>query len=157
MADNNDILNDLSIDEILKDVRKMNGDDVEEEKTWSLSEIDALLADDDAVEATQTAETAQEAKTVFEPSSFAVSSDEVLTPKAEKKSDDILSFIDDDDDDFVGEAEKFRTVKSDKQVVNKADKEEKVEVLQKKNGFIKVLGVDNGFIGWIKEENFGTN
>ena len=39
----------------------------------------------------------------------------------------------------------------------KADKEEKVEVLQKKNGFIKVLGVDNGFIGWIKEENFGTN
>jgi len=39
----------------------------------------------------------------------------------------------------------------------KADKEEKVEVLQKKNGFIKVLGVDNGFIGWIKEENFGKN
>ncbi|MCG3719840.1 hypothetical protein L5F50_11655, partial [Aliarcobacter butzleri] len=33
----------------------------------------------------------------------------------------------------------------------KVDKEEKVEVLQTKNGFIKVLGVDNGFIGWIKE------
>ena len=39
----------------------------------------------------------------------------------------------------------------------KVEKEEKVEVLQKKNGFIKVIGVDNGFIGWIKEESFGTN
>lgn len=39
----------------------------------------------------------------------------------------------------------------------KVDKEEKVEVLQRKNGFIKVLGVDNGFIGWIKEESFGAN
>ncbi len=39
----------------------------------------------------------------------------------------------------------------------KVDKEEKVEVLQTKNGFIKVLGVDNGFIGWIKEESFETN
>lgn len=39
----------------------------------------------------------------------------------------------------------------------KVDKEEKVEVLQRKNGFIKVIGVDNGFIGWIKEESFGTN
>lgn len=39
----------------------------------------------------------------------------------------------------------------------KADKEEKVEVLEKKDGFIKVLGVNNGFIGWIKEESFGEN
>ena len=39
----------------------------------------------------------------------------------------------------------------------KVDKEEKVEILQRKNGFIKILGVDNGFIGWIKEESFGTN
>jgi uncharacterized protein YgiM (DUF1202 family) len=39
----------------------------------------------------------------------------------------------------------------------KADKEEKVEVLEKRNGFIKVLGLSNGFIGWIKEENFGKN
>lgn len=39
----------------------------------------------------------------------------------------------------------------------KANKEEKVEVLDKKDGFIKVLGVDNGFIGWIKEESFGEN
>ncbi|MBD3831677.1 MAG: hypothetical protein IE890_14490, partial [Arcobacter sp.] len=37
------------------------------------------------------------------------------------------------------------------------NKEEKVEILQRKNGFIKILGVDNGFIGWIKEESFGTN
>lgn len=39
----------------------------------------------------------------------------------------------------------------------KVDKEEKVEVLQIKNGFIKVLGVENGFIGWIKEESFEKN
>lgn len=39
----------------------------------------------------------------------------------------------------------------------KVDKEESVEVLQRKNGFIKVLGINNGFIGWIKEESFGTN
>jgi hypothetical protein len=32
-----------------------------------------------------------------------------------------------------------------------------IEVLDKKNGFIKVLGVDSEFIGWIKEESFGTN
>lgn len=39
----------------------------------------------------------------------------------------------------------------------KAEKEEKVEVLEKRNGFIKVLGLNNGFIGWIKEESFGKN
>lgn len=39
----------------------------------------------------------------------------------------------------------------------KIDVEQKVEILDKKNGFIKVLGLDNGFIGWIKEESFGTN
>ncbi len=39
----------------------------------------------------------------------------------------------------------------------KVEKEQKVEVLDNKNGFIKVLGLDNGFIGWIKEESFGTN
>lgn len=39
----------------------------------------------------------------------------------------------------------------------KVNKEEKVEVLQTKNGFIKVLGEDNGFIGWIKEDSFEAN
>ena len=39
----------------------------------------------------------------------------------------------------------------------KVEKEQKVEVLDNKNGFIKVLGLDNGFIGWIKEESFETN
>ena len=35
--------------------------------------------------------------------------------------------------------------------------DQKVEVLERKNGFIKVLGSDSDFIGWIKEESFGTN
>lgn len=39
----------------------------------------------------------------------------------------------------------------------KVDNNQKVEILQRKNGFIKVLGLDNDFIGWIKEESFGTN
>jgi hypothetical protein len=39
----------------------------------------------------------------------------------------------------------------------KVDKDQKIEVLQRKNGFIKVLGLDNDFIGWIKEESFGEN
>ena len=39
----------------------------------------------------------------------------------------------------------------------KLDKNQKVEILENKNGFIKVLGIDNKFIGWVKEENFGKN
>jgi hypothetical protein len=39
----------------------------------------------------------------------------------------------------------------------KVDNNQNVEILQRKNGFIKVLGLDNNFIGWIKEESFGTN
>ncbi len=39
----------------------------------------------------------------------------------------------------------------------KIENNQKVEILQRKNGFIKVLGQDNNFIGWIKEESFGTN
>jgi hypothetical protein len=39
----------------------------------------------------------------------------------------------------------------------KVDNDQKVEILQRRNGFIKVLGQDNDFIGWIKEESFGTN
>jgi len=39
----------------------------------------------------------------------------------------------------------------------KLDKTQKVEVLNTKKGFIKVMGIDNNFIGWIKEENFGKN
>lgn len=39
----------------------------------------------------------------------------------------------------------------------KVNSAEKVEVLQTRNGFIKVLGIDNGFIGWIKEESFEKN
>ncbi|APW64624.1 hypothetical protein LPB137_01595 [Poseidonibacter parvus] len=35
--------------------------------------------------------------------------------------------------------------------------EEKVEVLNKKREFIKVMGIKNKFIGWIKEENLGKN
>lgn len=34
---------------------------------------------------------------------------------------------------------------------------EKVEILQKKNGFVKIIGVDKDFIGWVKEDSFGKN
>lgn len=39
----------------------------------------------------------------------------------------------------------------------KLENAQKVEILEKKNGFMKVLGLDSDFIGWIKEESFGTN
>ena len=39
----------------------------------------------------------------------------------------------------------------------KLDRKEKVDVLNKKKGFIKVMGINNKFIGWIKEENFGKD
>ena len=39
----------------------------------------------------------------------------------------------------------------------KLQNDQKVEILEKKNGFMKVLGLDSDFIGWIKEESFGTN
>lgn len=39
----------------------------------------------------------------------------------------------------------------------KLEKSEKVEVLNRKKGFIKVMGIDNKFIGWIKEDNLGKN
>lgn len=39
----------------------------------------------------------------------------------------------------------------------KLKNKEKVEVLNRKSEFIKVMGIDKKFIGWIKEENFGKN
>lgn len=39
----------------------------------------------------------------------------------------------------------------------KLDEKQKVEVLNSKNDFIKIMGVDNKFIGWVKEENFEEN
>ena len=39
----------------------------------------------------------------------------------------------------------------------KLENKEKVEVLNRKKEFIKVMGIDKKFIGWIKEENFGKN
>jgi len=39
----------------------------------------------------------------------------------------------------------------------KLQNDQNVEILDKKNGFIKVLGRDSDFIGWIKEESLGTN
>jgi hypothetical protein len=40
------INDDFSIDEILRDVKRMTGESTDEGKLWSLSEIDALLADE---------------------------------------------------------------------------------------------------------------
>ncbi|MAD42654.1 MAG: hypothetical protein CL623_09730 [Arcobacter sp.] len=39
----------------------------------------------------------------------------------------------------------------------KLENQEKVEILNRKKDFIKVMGIDKKFIGWIKEENFGKN
>ncbi|RBQ30795.1 hypothetical protein CRU92_10660 [Arcobacter sp. FW59] len=39
----------------------------------------------------------------------------------------------------------------------KAENDMKVEILEKKEHFIKVLCTENGFIGWIKEESFEKN
>ena len=39
----------------------------------------------------------------------------------------------------------------------KLENDQQVEILEKKNGFIKILGKESDFIGWIKEESFGTN
>jgi hypothetical protein len=39
----------------------------------------------------------------------------------------------------------------------KLENKEKVEVLNRKREFIKVMGIDKEFIGWIKEDNFGKN
>ncbi len=39
----------------------------------------------------------------------------------------------------------------------RVENNQNVEILDRKNGFIKVLGLDNEFIGWIKEESLGTN
>ncbi len=39
----------------------------------------------------------------------------------------------------------------------KLDKNQKVEVLNKKNNFIKVIGIEDKFIGWVKEESFEKN
>lgn len=39
----------------------------------------------------------------------------------------------------------------------KLDEDLKVEKLEKKNGFVKVIGVDKDFIGWVKEDSFGKN
>ena len=39
----------------------------------------------------------------------------------------------------------------------KLQNDQSVEILDKKNGFIKVLGIDSDFIGWIKEDSLGTN
>ncbi len=39
----------------------------------------------------------------------------------------------------------------------KLKNEERVEILNQKREFIKVMGIENKFIGWIKEENLGKN
>ncbi len=39
----------------------------------------------------------------------------------------------------------------------KLQNDQSVEILDKKNGFVKVLGIDSDFIGWIKEDSLGTN
>ena len=39
----------------------------------------------------------------------------------------------------------------------KLDNSERVEILNKKSEFIKVMGIEKKFIGWIKEENLGKN
>lgn len=37
------------------------------------------------------------------------------------------------------------------------DNEQNVEILDNKQGFVKILGIDKQFIGWVKEDSFGKN
>ena len=39
----------------------------------------------------------------------------------------------------------------------KTKKDERVEALEKRENFVKVLGVDSDFVGWVKEESFEKN
>lgn len=39
----------------------------------------------------------------------------------------------------------------------KLNEKQKVEVLNEKSDFIKIMGIDKKFIGWVKEENFEEN
>lgn len=39
----------------------------------------------------------------------------------------------------------------------KTTKNEEVEILEKRENFVKVLGLENKFIGWVKEDNFEKN
>lgn len=64
----NDLFNDMSIDSILNDVKRMTGEESAPEKIWSLDEIDALLADDEPIQAkSDAAPAAEEPKTVEKP------------------------------------------------------------------------------------------
>lgn len=44
---NEDVMKDLSVDEIIDEIKKATGSDTAVQKSWSLDEIDALLADDE--------------------------------------------------------------------------------------------------------------
>jgi len=46
----NDLFNDMSIDSILNDVKRLTGEETAPDKIWSLDEIDALLSDDEPIE-----------------------------------------------------------------------------------------------------------
>ncbi|AXK48175.1 hypothetical protein CRU87_01280 [Aliarcobacter trophiarum LMG 25534] len=39
----------------------------------------------------------------------------------------------------------------------KTEKDERVEALEKRENFVKILGVDSDFIGWVKEDSFEEN
>lgn len=47
----NDLFDDMSIDSILNDVKRITGQESASERIWSLDEIDALLSDDEPIEA----------------------------------------------------------------------------------------------------------
>ena len=51
----------------------------------------------------------------------------------------------------------FRSPTKNSTVFFKTQKDERVEALEKRENFVKVLGVDSDFIGWVKEESFEKN
>ena len=53
--------------------------------------------------------------------------------------------------------DKIKKIEDDIIIAKTKADEHAVEILERKNGFIKVLGLDNDFIGWIKDESFDTN
>ncbi len=56
----NDLFDDMSIDSILNDVKRITGQESASERIWSLDEIDALLSDDEPIEAKSDSVSVQE-------------------------------------------------------------------------------------------------
>lgn len=82
----NDLFNDMSVESILNDVKRMSGEESAPERIWSLDEIDALLSDDEPIEETNTHTCEEEPKKSEKPYSSELP--EAEKPVAKEKSAD---------------------------------------------------------------------